>query len=706
MEVSQDGIVSYFNRYEAVRFDKPQRDFSIVHTETKILIPFVENWRKELQTIYANLEVFSKDTLQSKTMTNELQAIVAGADSVLSIAEAVKAQIVTMDVEPFRKQVEKEIVDSLSSLDILFRAFDSRHPQLEIGGHVVDTAAESIKRAINKSKAIEKRLERFNKVDSAKRHPIVRAATWFIGGRVQFALVFLVLLAMMFFPVVDSPIEKELQLMQVYAHAFSVSVAVLWFQATFAIPSKHNPSWLFRFMFWATVGNIWIYGLILGFVISLCAYWFPLGWFLSITKNLEEKSVPQRIFAKFLLPYAVAWLFVAVVLTHELIWVIGLVIWLTFNVFIRETSYRFFRKNYDLIEDIIPGTNGRKQRESHFLLSSAITTTVVLSGLLGLLDVADVLLIFGFAADFSLILITILLAVQAIIPGINIWSRHENAKLRIREMRLMLRVNRGLGGFMRSYFVLFVFANAVRLFLASSDGGPSLYASLDLNFLTAVTGNIFDIVFLGAEYSAEITLVASVTTLFVICISLLTYCVALLFYMFTTTSTFLVPIQDILMSTPPSVENVSNVLGKDKIDRPEVEEQIVSAIMSCSKLNGCIVNQLSLIESPSGKEKIIVTVEFHIDFPDKLEMYRIFKDTLVLLFDRTSELNPAVDRIGVNFFRQTHALGRQNIFALQLNREEWKFFKDDVPGLTEQFKIEHVFSAKLIDYVLPESQIF
>ena len=705
MEFSQSDILSYLDKYKSVRSDRPARDLSIVHSDTTVLIHFVKKWRNELQTILAELEDSSMDSLQSKAMTNELRAIVAGAEIILSMAKAVKAITVTMDVEPSRLLVEKEIMNSLSILDKLLREYDSRRGQQITGEHVVDDAAKSISSAINKSRTVERRLKRFNKVDSAKRHVAVRTVAWFFGGRVQFGLVIIALLAMIFFAIVDSPMEQEFHSMKAYARVFSVSVAVLWFQATFAFPGKENPSWLFRFMFWATINNIWIYGLLLGIVISLLVYILPLGWLLSISKNLDDKSVPERIFARFLAPYAVAWLFVALVLTHELIWVIGLVIWLTFNIFIRQTSYRFFRQNYDLIEDIVPGRTGRRLRESQFLLSSAITVALVLSGVLGVLDVADISLVFGFAADFSLILITILLAVQAIIPGINIWSRDENAKQRIREMRLMLRANRGLGGFMRSFFVLFVFANAVRLLVASYDGDPSLYAPLDMRFLTTVTGNIFDIVMVGAEYSVEITVQALITTLFVICVSLLTYCVTLLFYMFSTASTFLVPIQDTLMSTPPFVENVSNVLLEGNVDRQRVEELVVDAIKSCNKLNGCIVNQVSLIESPAVEGKIIVTVEYHIDFPDKSEMYRIVKDTHGLLFDRTKDLSPLIDRIGVNFFQHTHDLGKHNIFALQIDEEEWKFLKKDIPGMTFQFKIENVFNAKLVGYVLPESQI-
>lgn len=706
MKISLVDIENYYQEYESVRFDKPKRNYDDVKSDIEFLRPILDEWHTALETIIDGLGNFDDDTLLTRKITSELQKFYVSASNLLEKGKDVKSQITTMNVEPIRKDVEEGIFDTLHSVHSILDAFH-KNVEYKTKEHIVQATIDSLTLDKTKITNIQRKVKSYRPSKVSTKSLLGRFTKWLFSSKMQFRLYILVVVGLIVTGIYDLGIEAYFDDIKVYSRIFSVSVGVLWLQATFMMSwTKRIQSIVIGVMFWATLNNVWIYGIVIGFIVSFLIYALPLIRLFGLFKGTDDKTIPDRFIRQLSVPYSLSWL-VVLIITHEIIWLLGLIIWLTFNVFIRGTSYRFFRQTYDLIEDIYPDKSGRKQREFYFVLSSALTAFLLLTGILGYFAPQDVLSIFNFSSDFALILITILLAIQAIILGINIWSKDENPRHRIREMRLMLRANRGLGGFMSSFFFLFIISNIGRFFVQKFASDMNLIVSVDIIFMTTPIGNLFDVMASPSNYSVEHTMLVFVTILFVSCISLLIYSITQLYYMFSTASIFLLPIRDTLLATPIVIEKISNAMLTS--NKEATETNVVDALTSNSKLNGYIIGQLNLINSTSDTEKIVISIQYDIDFPDKNEMYRILRETNKMFFD--SELKPlrelpSIDCIGISFFRETYSMGRHNLFALQVNREQWEFLKKDTPNLSEQFKIEHVLGAKLIHYMLPEAQIF
>ncbi len=705
MHLTADDIQELFDAYETIRFDRLERNYSVVHEDVDFLKPLLEEWTIELTKIITSISALDPETLETKELSAEIVNMYASTRQILLILKTLRREVVTLNVEELRKELEEKVSHSLSTVinSILF-AF---HPNGNYvrNDHVTRATIADLELTRTEGKRLATRLAAHRTGVTESASLSMRIADLFLSSKVQFTIMCVCIVAMLAFEAFEFSVEMHFPTVKLFARSYSVFVATLWFQGIFMMRWQRSQDLTLLVMVWATLSNVWVYGFLLGILISSLLYAFPL-WLLHVLfKDIDDKSVPERFSRRFSFSYAIAWSIVAIVLTHELIWLIGLVIWISYNVLIRESSYRFFRQTYDLIENIFSEGRGRLQREMYFVLSSSITAFIILTGILGNLSVSQAMDLLGFAANFSLILITILLAIQAVIPGINIWSSDSNARSRLREIHIMLRANRGLGGFMVSFFFLFVLSNFVRWMLLSAGEGDVHIASLDLQFMTRETGNAFDIL-RGSQYSQEVTLMFAFTVLLVICVSLLIYCMLLLYYMFSTASIFLFPMLDSLLSTPVFIDSISNAVSWEEEDKEKLQVEIVSTLTSCRKLNGYAIDQIALIDSLEPTDSAILSIHFLLDFPEKSEMYKVFKETVSLFYGRTSKANLPIQNINLSFYRETRDMGKHNIFAVQVNEEDFRFFERDIQGMSEQFKIERVFRAKLVSYVLPESQVF
>ena len=705
MSLKHEQVLKLFDEYESLRFDKPIRNYDVVHENVDFMNPLIQQWIKVYENTLSNLELLVFDSLKKREISPELESLYGGVIGMMEIAHTLGKEIVTPDIEAMRHEFHSAVLSSLSSLiNYVFFAFhpnaDYRHSESVIPLTVSSLALENAR-----VQNIETNLKTFRHKKEPGSSNLEHLFNFVVSTRVQLFLLLSCFVMLLLLDLTGFSTDSRIVTTKVFARIFSVLVATLWFQGIFMMRWKRSQEMSIWVMVWATLINIWIYGIFVGAAISILLYAFPVRRLLGLFKDIDDRSVPDRFFRRFSLPYAVAWSVVALVLTHEIIWLIGLTVWISFNVIIRESSYRFFRQTYDLIENIFSEQGGRKQREAYFVASSSITAFVTLTGMLGHLNVGQIKDLLGFAGNFSLVLITILLAIQAVIPGINLWSSDAGPRRRSREIHTMLRANRGLGGFMVSFFLLFVLSNSTRWILESFDAVDIRIASLDIQFLTRETGSTID-VFLGSQYSAEVTLMIGFTIVLVVCVSLLIYCVLLLYYMFSTASVFLMPMLDSLLSTPVHVDSVSNGLSMDIEEKDDFQTEVLKSLKSSSKLNGCIIDQLVLSDSIEPSGNAILAVHYILDFPDKSQMYRVFKETVRLFYGRSSKIDKQIESILVSCYRDTRDQGKHNIFAVQVNLSDWRFFEREVPGMSDQYKIEHIFGAKLVDYVLPEAQVF
>ena len=705
MLLTSDKILDLFAEHERILFDRPDRDYEVVHDNVDFMKPMLERWSTEIGSISTDLDALRPDSLAEKESTVELVRIYESTLQILSILELLKQSIVAPGVEEIRKEFENAVSKSVSAVtnSILF-VFHPNGDSVQ-SDLTIQVCKTEIGGSHYQCKRLRTKLAAYRAYISTDSSWSERLANNLLNAKIHGVLIFGCVLALISFGILNVPIESHFVEIKTYARSFSVLVATLWFQGVFMMRWKRSQEMMIWVMVWATLINIWIYELPLGLIASAMLYAFPLRRLNTLFKDIDDKSVPDRFFRRFSLPYALLWSLVTFVLTHEMIWLIGLTVWVSYNVLIRETSYRFFRQTYDLIENVFSENRGRIQREAYFVASSSVTAFAALTGVLGHLSVRQISELMEFAGNFSLVLITILLAIQAVIPGINLWSNVATPRRRVREIHMMLRANRGLGGFMFSFFLLFVLASLTRWILQSVGDSSVLIASLEIQFLTNETGSIVDVL-LGSEFSPQVTLLVGFTVLLVVCLSLLVHCILLLYYMFSTASVFLLPMLDSLLSTPAYVESISNSLTLSEDESHRIQTDIIETLTKSRRLNGCIIEQIFLSDSLLQSGNVILAIHFIADFPDKSNMYKICKETARLFYGRTSKIGQKISSMTIGFYRNTLDQGKHNIFAVQLNNDDWQFFDKQVPGMSDQYKIEHVFRAKVVEYVLPESQIF
>ena len=449
------------------------------------------------------------------------------------------------------------------------------------------------------------------------------------------------------------------------------------------------------------------YGFFRGWAVIILLFILPL-----FRLNNQDNSDSVRAFETGFIRTVTVGLFItSIFVTREFIWLVGLTIWITYLVFLRSTSYRYFRQNYDIVEELYPGAQNRNQR-TLFFAGALITSTLLLTtGIVGKLETAFVSSVYANTATFALALVTILLAVQAIIPGINVWASETAVDKRIREMRSMIRLNQGLGGFMSSFFFLFIFSVVGWLITQRSSRDIEFVVDLsyERNFSQMIS--VFDLIFPWTpdfQFSPEVTLVSFGTLLFAVSACLAIYSAFQLYYLFTTASIFLLPVQDALLSNAVHIEQVNVNLTEHTQKKSDLEEFVPSLLASEKKLNGYVVDQVNIITDLHNTDHIRISVSLEMDFISLDKVLELCQATFQSLFDsyKARKIPMPIAQASFAVYRDTHTMGRHNVFSLQIDRSEWDFLSKDMPGFSLEYKVRHVLKAKLIDFILPDAQIF
>lgn len=500
-----------------------------------------------------------------------------------------------------------------------------------------------------------------------------------------------------------SVVEETLARYRDVAKLFIWWMTILWFPTQFlnAIKNHRVTGYVFYGMFWAGLAALWAYGFFRGFIIAILLLIWPISRLLSTPKN-EQREFPYRLGQRLYIPATVSLVIVALVVSHEPLWLLGMTIWLVF-ISITRLSFKHFRRTYDLLEELFPETQGR-DRKNRFLLISLVTSTALLTpGLMGRLTPDFVSSLYLQAAGLAFALITILLAVQAIIPGITTWSGDQHTSKRLREMRSILRANTGLEGFMQLFFYLFVLTIAGWLLATRFLSEMPFVVDLSLEYLVGHTTTIVDLVnpFERFAFSMENTLLGLSTLYFAAFVCLSVFAVAQLYYLFIAANTLVLPIRDALLSTPVQIEKVEGVDTRGRKSKdPKGHELVVERLQSDRKLNGYVISALK-VEKISDGGGLKVAIELEMDFVEIDAMLEIVREVYRTVFSVSS-----VNAAKLVLFRNAHLgrTGTQNIFLLEITRHEWEFLSKSVPGFPFRYKLERL-GARIIDYVAAESRI-
>ena len=251
-------------------------------------------------------------------------------------------------------------------------------------------------------------------------------------------------------------------------------------------------------------------------------------------------------------------LFVALFVTQEGLWLIGAIIWIMFSL-TASHSFRYYRRTYDLVEDLYQKPQGKRRRHLLIFISLSLVTFLLFPGFLGKLSSQFVIELYSQAAGLAFGLITILLAVQAIIPGITTWAGDTRKANHLREMRSILRTNAGLEGFMLWFFILFIFSLAAWFF--STHFWSNLDYLVDLSWQSAFEKPINALqeianFFTSNQVLSEQFLTTMGTLIFAVFLYATIYGIAQLYYLFIAANTLTLPIRDLILSIPVEIETI------------------------------------------------------------------------------------------------------------------------------------------------------
>lgn len=489
-----------------------------------------------------------------------------------------------------------------------------------------------------------------------------------------------------------------------WAKLFLWITVLFWFPVQFLGVAKGYRSTQMALLavLWSAVLALWAYGVIRGMVLALLLLVFPIRRLLRVSKR-EQRQLAGVLDRRLYYPTAIALLIASLIVTGEAIWLRGVVIWSLFSITAMH-SFKYFRKTYDLIEDIFPDAAGRQQRHQLIFWSLGVTTILLFPGVLGELEQKFVAELYLQAAGLAFGLITILLAVQAIIPGITTWFGENNPVSRLREMRSILRASAGLEGFMQWFFLLFLLSLLGWLITSRFLAGLPVVVDLsfDSAFAPALKLPILVGRFVSFSSGSRSVLVTLSTLAFSAFVYVIVYGIAQLYYLFIAANALTLPIRDSLLSTPVVIEEI-------KIQAPDSADDMIAVkrvdwekkLRRNKDFNGLIVNRL-VVESSDQRLSTIdrVLLEVEMDFVELKGLLDLVKRSLSVAFSLGN-----VQNAELTVSRKAHGpLWNQKVLSLEISKEEWAFLGRETPGFPFDYKL-HVLGARITDYVLAESQI-
>lgn len=503
--------------------------------------------------------------------------------------------------------------------------------------------------------------------------------------------------------VIPNPIDTNS--VQLFSKLFLWVITLIWFPIQFLNYSKDKKidKFIILLIIWAGTLALFSYGIIKGFLIITLLLTIPINRLLH-SKKSEQHSLSTVLDKRLYIPTAIFFIIVGLFITGELFWVNGALIWIMFAI-TSGHSFKYFRKSYDLIEELYPDPDGKRRRHLLLLLSLVISIALLFPGFLGKLQYDFVMNLYIQASGLAFGLITILLAVQAIIPGITTWSSDTSKSNRLREMRSILRANAGLEGFMQWFFILFIYSIFVWFFSSKFLASYNTVVDLTVNSLIDQKVEIINIIsqiFSQNVVNWQIFYIRISTIFFGIFIYVAIYGIAQLYYLFVAANTLTLPIRDSIYSNEVEIESIKLInYSNDREKINKKNDDIQKSLKNNPALNGQIISNMKVIFPRTDNKKIeVINIEVELDFVELNQLINILKPIYSSMFELGE-----VKQVNLSIIRRTFQKFRiQPVFSLQIDKDEWEFIRKDIKGFPLDYKLR-CLNARISNYVLAESQI-
>ena len=114
---------------------------------------------------------------------------------------------------------------------------------------------------------------------------------------------------------------------------------------------------------WKGVLSLFSYGIEKGLLVAILLLVIPIERLFGGSRT-EQQKLAGVLDKRLYIPTAISLIIVALFVTREGLWLIGATIWIMFSITAGH-SFRYFRKTYDLIEELYPNPQGKRRRCVH-----------------------------------------------------------------------------------------------------------------------------------------------------------------------------------------------------------------------------------------------------------------------------------------------------------------------------------------------------
>lgn len=440
------------------------------------------------------------------------------------------------------------------------------------------------------------------------------------------------------------------------ARLVSWYIVLLWFPVYFldAIPVR---TYQLTTIIWATF-FLWLaYGFLPGTLYALLLFAIPISKLLrtpafgSLDPNTTSYSLA-----------AAAGILAVFVLSHEPMWLFGLAMWVAF-ILILSVSREYYRK-LDQVEAVANQPPSRQLRHRVLLFGYLFTLVLFSPGIsavaLGRGQSSLLILLTTLLVTF----ITLVFAIQAIVPGITAWES-DNTRAGLREQKTLLQTIESLRGFLISGCI--ALGAMVLLQILPIDTAEYSFAA-DRYFQRV--SHILDALFTGGagkvSVSFTVGMMSQLALIFAVAVSI--QVLSQLYYLFIAANTLLIPLRAKVRSVPPILPTRAESCPAYHTDtEKQAWEKVTASLEHWEGMRGMVVTNLRVNASAELGDSLRVLIEFWDDFPDRSRICEFAYSLCSLLFQQ----DPRIDAVRIVFRTTLPKYGEVRAFLAELGREDW-----------------------------------
>lgn len=439
---------------------------------------------------------------------------------------------------------------------------------------------------------------------------------------------------------------------------FLVWIIVLsWLPLYFMQAINVNRSQL-TIIIWATF-FLWLaYGFGWGSFYTVLLFIWPLAKLLQKrTHGGHDLSAQENIGA------TTIGLLIVFLVSHQLIWLLGLSAWISFAI-VTRISRNYYRR-LDQVESIIREPSRRLRHRIIFfayMLALLLIAPVFSSVLTASRMQAYIDLSVGLIGTF----IAIVFAVQAIVPGITVWES-ENTRALLREQKILLEIVSVLRGFLLTSILAVGIALSFKLF---ADDRVDISFEPQMYFREIYhVGDVLTGLSIQHSFSPNFTTVLSIWVIFAALLTISMQVFAQTYYLFVAADALLIPLRARVQATPiqvPRREEISSTL--EDAGLLHLQGRLFKSLnLWQPEGNTMVVTGYSGTYSKHDTSLYDVDIQLWDDFPKRSELSNIAK----LVSDRIFYTIPEVDSIRIRIWSNFPGFKQAAAFAVNINRVSW-----------------------------------